>query len=56
MSRIEIFTTEPRKSKPLGQLGDKYPCVDGIEQQLEDRFEGHDAGGVLDVALGQFVP
>src|SRR5450756_674591 len=38
------------------QLGDEDPGEEAVEEHLEDAVEGHQAGGVLGVALGELVP
>jgi hypothetical protein len=44
------------ESEHPGQQGDKHKGVHRVEQHLEHRVEGHEAGRVVAVTLGQFVP
>ena len=39
-----------------GEHRNKDPCVHGVEKDLEEGIEGDESGGVLRVAVGQFVP
>ena len=51
------LTSRPRGDpQPGGQHGDEDIGVDGEEQHLEDGVEGHQAGAVFRIALGQVVP
>ena len=51
-----MLTTTPCRPSQRGQHGDEDVGVDREEEHLEDRVEGHQAGAVLGVALGQIVP
>ena len=44
------------KPEPRRQHGDKDIGIDRVEQDLEDRVEGHEPGAVLGVATRQLVP
>lgn len=44
---------QPEKRR---QHGDEYPSVYRKEQDLEDRVESHQTGGILGVTFGQVVP
>src|SRR4029077_20937962 len=42
----------PAQAEHAGQYGDEHPCIHRVEEDLEERVEGDEAGGVLRVALG----
>ena len=45
-----------RKAEPARQHGEERPRVEAVEEDLEDAVEGDQAGDVVRVSLGQFVP
>ncbi len=51
-----LFIDGQGKSEFQGQDHDEEVRVNAVEEDLEDAVEGHQAGAVLGVALGQLVP
>ena len=56
ISAMDTSTTAPRSPSFAGRHGNEHPGIERIEEHLEERIEGHQAGRVFRVALGQFIP